>query len=553
MTAVDEPTRRWIRNAADERAAADGCRFNEARGEIVLRFAEQCLTLYEGEAAGKPLVPMPWQVDVTMRLFGWERYSERWGRWVRRFTQASIWCPKKQGKSPTLAWWGLYLLCADGEQGQKVFSAAKDATQAAIAHRHAFEMARSSPSLAKHCTFRVNTMQIAFLPARGTYTMLSSGAQRNQMAKEGINGSILVDETHVVDRDFMARIKRAGISRSEPLLIEVSTAGRDPDCYGKERYEYGKQVESGRRHDPTLLYVAYEAPQDVTDQQLADDPVKYGRMANPAWGHTISEEEYLADYRTSQASISDAADFKTYRLNIWQRSANPWLRATDWAACYDPRHLDTFAGQPCWLGLDLSKTRDMSALVLVFRGAEDGHFHQYPICWLPEATARSSNHLAPFLQWAGDGFLRLIPGEVVEQEYIYEALQDVAERFRPQGLWYDRTFAHDLALKAERELGIPRCEFPQTTMVFAGPVADYERLVIQHTLHHDGHDLLRWQAGHCNVHTDSKGRKTLVKPKHGDHKKIDGMVAGVMALFGAIADANRVVLNYYETHELEVG
>jgi len=317
---IDALTRRWIRNESDERAAANGCWFDEARAQHVIDFAEQCLCLYEGDDAGRPLIPRDWQIEVTMRLFGWVRFDADWGRSVRRFRKAGIWVPKKNKKSPTLAWWGIYLFCRDGEPGQKIFSAAKDGEQAKIAHRHALEMVASSPELSTECKINKSTLQITHLATRSTYSILAGD---NAESREGINGSLLIDECHVVSKKLAKIIKGAGISRSEPLQIEVSTAGNNTDSYGKERYDYGKGVESGAFHDERFLFVAYEAPQTLTDAELDADPAKYGRMANPAWGHTVKPGEFLDDYNASKNSLSELTTFKTYRLNIWSQSANP--------------------------------------------------------------------------------------------------------------------------------------------------------------------------------------------------------------------------------------
>lgn len=538
---VDSLTRSWIRNTADERAALRGCRFDEERAQHPIDFAQRYLRLYEGESAGQPLIPRDWQIEATKRLFGWVNYSDRWGREVRRFNRASIWVPKKNKKSPTIAWWALYLLCADGEMGQKVFFGAKDGSQARdIAGKHAVEMILASPDLSAECSINRNEMRITHEPTRSVLKPMSSSDSRTQQSKEGLNGSLLIDETHVVDEDFIRRLSRMGISRSEPLHIEVSTAGKDPDCYGKKQYDLGKLVEKGQVDDDSFLFLCYEAPQTLSDSELAADPIKYGRMANPAMGHTVHETEYLADYNRSRLSIVELADFKTYRLNIWQRSANPWLRASDWDACGgrkdgEPLTLADFAGEPCWAGFDKSKTRDMTALVLTFRDNEDAQtFHQFPFFWLPEQTARDCDHSAPFLRWASEGLIRLIRGEVIEDAPIEEFIADLHERHPIQEFYYDRTFASDITLRLEQQHGITRIEFPQTTAMFAGPIDEYERRVIQGNLRHPNHAVFTWQAGHCQVHTDSKGRKTLIKPRHGDIKKIDGMVAGVMSLFGAM-------------------
>lgn len=536
MAEIDSVTREWIRNEADERAAAAGCRFDLDLARHPITFAEKYLCLYEGEFAGQPLIALPWQEEVTMRLFGWVKWSQRWNRWVRRFRRASIWVPKKNGKSPTLAWWGLYLLCADGEKGQKVYLGAKDGEQAReIAGKHAVEMVQSSPVLMAQCKINRSLMQITHEPTKSILKPVSGNDSRSKKAKEGLNGSFLIDETHVVDADFITRIDRAGISRSEPLHIEVSTAGNDPHSYGKRQYDRGHAVNRGDIDDPSLLFVAYEAPQNLSDAELAADPIKYGKMANPSWGHTIAEEEFLDDYNRSKLSPTELANFKMYRLNVWQESSNPWLRRSDWDACAASFTLDRFKGQRCWLGLDKSKTRDMTALVAIFHGEEPGTFYQYPQFWLPRATAEANRQHAPFLEWADRGHLNLIDGEVIEDQWIEQAVEQIHDICHIQAIYYDRKFASDFTLLLQQKYGIERVDVDQSAASMTAPIEDYERLVITHALKHNNNPVLNWQAGHCRVRNYPNGCKLLVKPGTEDVKKIDGMVAGVLALSGAIS------------------
>lgn len=502
--------------------------WNEAAKESALIRA---LHYIEGKRAGEPC---DWPYEVEMRLFSWRKFSERHNRRIRRFKRGSVWVPKKSKKSPGIAANGIYLTCGDGEPGNHVYLFAKDGSQSReIAGKHAVEMVSSSAELCECCEINLTQMQITHTASRSTMKPASSGDARTQKSKEGLNGSILKDETHVVDDDAAARVARAGISRAEPFDLEFSTAGLDPDCYGKRQWDYGKQVESGAVVAHSYFFAAWSAPQNLTDEQLAEDPLKWGRMANPAWGHTVHEEEFLDDYNNSKRSLSDLADFKTYRLNIWQKSRSPWLKATDWDLCGAAFELEDFRGCPCWLALDKSKTRDMTAVVATFK--KEKLFYQWPMFWLPQATAENNSHLAPFMEWAAQKRLFLIPGQVIYDDPITAEVERLAEVVHIQSVHYDRTFAADITLAWEQELGIERIEFPQTTMMFAGPIDDYERLVIDHTLRHPNHPVMTWQAGHCQVYSDSKGRKTLVKPQHGEIKKIDGIVAGVMSLFGAMS------------------
>jgi phage terminase large subunit-like protein len=291
-------------------------------------------------------------------------------------------------------------------------------------------------------------------------------------------------------------------------------------------------VESGQFPDERFLFVAYEAPQTLTDAELDADPAKYGRMANPAWGHTVKPGEFLDDYQASKNSLSDLTTFKTYRLNIWSQSANPWIKQDDWAKCAKTFLADDLKGKPCYVGLDLSKTRDMTAAVIVFRDGET--FYQVPYFWLPEDEARAKNHLASYVEWAQQGFLELTPGNVVDYSFVERRIAQLHEQFNIRGLIYDKTYAEELTQRLNEQKGIPRFTFAQTIMSFAKPTAEFERLVIGGKLHHANHPILNWQAGHVQVKCDNNQNKRPVKPPHNDHKKIDGIVAAIMGLSGAM-------------------
>lgn len=538
---TDETTKRWIRCEADERAVRAGYRFDEERGQFVVDWMHDYLVLYEGEWAGYPFECRDWQYEATMRLFGWVGHSERWGREIRRFRKAGVWIPKKNKKSPTLAAWALYMLCGDGEQGQKVFIGAKDGTQVREnVSLHIFEMVKQSPILVDECKLNMNKMSVAHLPTKSILMPLSSSNVRTQKSKEGLNGSVFIDETHVVDREFIGRISRAGISRSEPLHVEVSTAGDDPDSYGKERFDYGLKVESGEIDDPHTLFISYGAPQDLTDERLADDPIKWGKLANPAWGHTVGEEEYAADYAESSKSIHELSRFKMYRLNIWQRAANPWLRMDDWRNCLGNFTADSLEGQACGAGLDLSKTEDMTSLSLVFpefdreEDTEDTPCKLISFYWLPEGAIDRHRHEVDYAAWAKEGWLTVIRGkDVVDYSYVERDIAEILKRFDVRCFAYDQKYAHELTQRIVENHGYDDdwlFAFPQTIMAFAGPTAQFERMIIAGKLQHDGNPITSWQAGHVQVKHDPNDNIRPVKPEHHDIKKIDGIVSAIMAL-----------------------
>jgi len=527
---ADKLTKRWIRNASDELAVANGCRFDESRAQHVCEFFENELRLYEGECAGQPFRLMAWQVELLSRAFGWVRHSDEWGRDIRRFRKVSVWVPKKNGKSPTAAGVGLYLLAADGESGQKVFSAAKDGKQAGIIHTHARQMIARSPNLNATCTINKSTGRITHNPTFSFYDVLSGENIRGQ---EGLNGSVVIDETHVVDGRLANVLEYMGASRSEPMQFEVSTAGNNPEGYGKRQFDYGQQVERGDVQDDEFLFVSYGVDQTADEDELLD-PATWERC-NPSWGVTIKASEFKRSAeRARNKGLSDWQTFCMYRLNQWQSAECPWLRVADWQQCQQPFVVEDVQHLPAAAGLDLSKTRDMSALNVTWYDADRDLHWQKTWLWITEKYADANRDKVRFYEWAEHGWLTIIPGETILQSWIKEQFKVLANQCDLTMCCFDKTYGADFREWVEEEWPkVEMIEFPQSASHTEKPIDDFEALVIEHKLRHDGNRCMTWQAGHVAIHERPNGHRILAKPTRDDVRKIDGMVASVMGLFGA--------------------
>lgn len=536
---IDKVTKKWIRNEADEKAAFNGCRFDEARGMFVVEWLQKNLILWEGEAAGQPFIPVDWQYDCTMRIFGWVKQSQRWKRWIRRFREVLIGKPKKQKKSPTTAGWMLYLLDGDGEPGQNCYTAAKDGQQARIVQEHAIKMVRASPTLSRYMRINKTDFSISVDETNSKMKVLSSDNVASQKSKEGLNGSCSVDELHVVDEAFMRRITRMGISRSEPLIIQVTTAGNDPTSYGKKRYDYGVRVNSGDFENESFFFDWHEAPQTLTSDELAKDPIKYGKMANPSWGHTVGEEEYIADYKGCDTP-SAIRDFMMYRLNIWQSSANPFLQDHKWKACKKDVPDEYLRTLPCWGACDLSRTKDMTAICLGFKDRGDV-IHLRWWFFMPEMIARERQNVAPFLDWAELPLanLTLTDGDWIDYDYVWNCICELTLKYNIQKMVYDPRYATFFVQRLQsgeqnsdgtwkhRPADYPVELMPQVASTLAEPIDEFEKMVLNCTIGHDGNPIATWQAG--NVTKDRRG--LLSKPNGKDDvRTIDGIQAAVMVI-----------------------
>jgi phage terminase large subunit-like protein len=83
--------------------------------------------------------------------------------------------------------------------------------------------------------------------------------------------------------------------------------------------------------------------------------------------------------------------------------------------------------------LDLARSRDLSAFVLLFEG--EGVYHVKPWLFLPEDTAKESQN--PYQEWARDGHLILTPGNVLDDDTVISTILHACD-FNVQEICFDR-------------------------------------------------------------------------------------------------------------------
>lgn len=556
---------KWIRTPADEHALLKGCWFDIARAEHVEEFHVRFLRHSKGsDFAGKPFHFLEWERDeLYYPLFGWVRLNET-GKIVRRYQKAYVEIPKKNGKSAIASGIGLYMTVGDGEPGAETYSAASDRNQASIVHREAINMVEQSPELSAILKINRSTWNIAYPRTRSFYRALAATPKTN----EGFNAHcILADELHTwtgqAGRDLYDAIRWAFAARNQPLFFQITTAGEDHLSVCGEQHDFAKEIIAGKTFAPEYFALIHAA-------DPKDDPwdKKTWHKANPSLGHTIKLSKFEEDATEAKKTPSGTARFKRYRLNIWTTGDNAWIDVADWDRNTRPFEDSLLEGMDCYAGLDLSRTCDTTSLQLLFPPKEPGKpYYLISRFWLPEEKARELAGKVPYLQWADQGLITLTPGNVVDYAFIEKEIDQLSEKFSITKLAYDKTYAEDVTQRIEANSGIPRIQFGQTIMNFAGPSAEFERLIISgnpanqtetptadsSVLLHNGHAVMRWQVGNVRVKVDVNNNKRPVKPNNPmDHRKVDGVVAAIMALALAIDPSNGPQRSYYDDHDLEM-
>jgi phage terminase large subunit-like protein len=518
----------WILNAQDIHAARLGYYFDKEAAERPVYFFENFLfftKVKDRNLVGKNVKLLDWQANKLMRpLFGWMRPDG-----TRRFREAYIEIPKKNGKSFLCSGLALYGLIADNEAGSEIYTAAVDRSQAMIVFQEAANMVLASEELSEILTIKRSTKEIIY---DGATWMKALSADAK--TKEGLNIHFLItDELHVwKDRQLFDALKYAGAARRQPLKLTITTAGSDTGSLCYEKHMYSKKILSSEQLDPSFFALIYAADQD--DDWT--DP-KVWAKANPSYGVTIHEEDMLNDLKQAKLSASEEASFRRYRLNQWVGADNPWVPMEHWRKCKKQFDETELHGMSCCSGLDLSSTTDITALVHVFK-MDTGKIRVVPRLWVPESQVDfiTKRGIAKYDTWAREGFLRITPGNVIDEDLIFEQIQEDADNFKISVINFDRYGARNIVKRLE-EMNLLVVEFGQGFISMNAPTKFLDKCIRSEILEVNSPPM-DWMAANVTISEDPANNIKMVKNNRnlGRHKKIDGMVALAMALDGIMSD-----------------
>lgn len=512
--------------------AAETCQFSIERAFHFRDIIHSYFTLWQGEYNGQVArLEDDWQWPCLSRIMGWVTMSKRWGRWIRRFKDADVWVGKKNKKSPTAAFVGIYLWAFDGEPGSQILTVAKDGKQGMRVHEHVLNMVRAS-KLFTPDQVKINkgTGELLHIPTLSKYSLLHGD---NIESQEGLNGSYVMDEVHVVPINLAQVLKGMGASRAEALNFRVSTAGADPESYGRRRYDFGKKVAAGEVSSITTFFKAYEAPQNASDDELLTNEELW-KMANPCWNRTIDPEELRREIEEAKDSSVEWSNIKRRRLGIWQVADNPWLVGSDWLACGSKFNRLDFANHMAVAGGDFSKTRDLTSLALVWdRTKIDEKIYVWCHFWVPESRVVKLRDRVPFEDWAKAGWVTITKGRVLNETVIKNEIGQIFKEQKIGVFNYDPLFASNIVSKLQAD-GVT-CnfnEFKQTLFHFTPGTIRTDKLILERGLIHHSNPCLTWQFLHARL-KEREGYCKPIKPESSDnYQSVDGVQSVIMAIDG---------------------
>ena len=473
----------------------------------------------EGQYVGQQMKLLPFQKKFILDVYDNPAGTSR----------AYLSVARKNGKSALIAAILLaHIVGPESKQNSQIVSGARSRDQAALVFKLAEKMVRLSPQLSEIVRVVPSSKMLIGLVMNVEYKAISAEAG----TAHGLSPVLaILDEVGQVrgpQDSFIEAIETAQGAHLSPLLIAISTqAATDADLFSNWLDD------AANAGDRRIVSHVYTAPEDC-----ALNDRKSWRAANPALGKFRSLQD-MADFARQAARLpAKENSFRWLYLNQRIEAISPFLSKSEWEA--NNAAADVPLGSICWAGLDLSASRDLTALVLVF--PIDDQFHVVPHFFLPAQgiRERSQSEKYPYDTWAKQGFLTLIDGPVIIPSVIAMAVAEISQDYDLQLLSYDRWRIHDF----QRELDnigaqIPMVSFGQGFKDMAPAVDKVERLVAERKLRHGGNPILNMCAAGAVIEQDPAGNRKLTKKK--SLSRIDGLVALAMAL-GCMSTEGEIVM-----------
>lgn len=484
----------------------------------------------KGRWSGAYFEPSPYQCFCTMNLYGWRlredakdpETGELTPKGSRRFLEAYIEVPRKNGKSTWMAGLGLAHLTIDGESGAEVYCGATTEKQAWEVFRPARLMCVRDPDLCDELGIEINAKSL---------WRIEDGSRFEPIIGDPGDGPSpscsITDEYHEHrNRNQVDSMETGMGARVQPMALKITTAGTDfgGPCYDEHRE--AERILNGAIEDDTKFVIIFAA-----DPEVSWDSDEAMAQANPNLGISVSRR-YL-DQRRQKArnSPTKQATYKTKHLDHWVGAKAAWMNMLHLQRCLKKSLVldERYDGRECFVGIDLASKIDIAAMALMFpEGDRVDVFFRY---YLPEEAIRDERN-ERYVAWADMGLITETPGEIIDYGYIEEDLKSFCKRFDVGEVAYDPYQATQFSTRMSEE-GITMVEVRPTVLSFSEPMKELEARIIDRRFSYND-EVFTWMVGNVVAKLDKKDN--IYPDKERPEQKIDGVIAALMAMNRLLAN-----------------
>ena len=492
--------------------------FNQKKAQKAIRFVESFCHHHEGELAPDLIKLELWQKAFLSVVFG---IVDKEGN--RQFREVVLIVGRKNGKSLFASAIAEYMAFLDGEYGARIYFCAPKLEQARLCYDALYQMLIQEDELSELAKKRRTDIYIA-----STNTSIQPLAF-NAKKSDGLNPHLVVcDEFSAWQGDAGLKqyevLKSALGARKQPMILSISTANYVEGLYD-ELIKRGTAVLNGTSKETRLAPFIYQ----IDDVKKWND-INELKKSMPNLNVSVSVDYMLEEIAIAESSLSKKAEFLTKYCNIKQNSSIAWLDAQTIEKCYrKPLKLEDFKGCYGVMGLDLSRTTDLTCAVLLVE--RDGVINTFARFYLPankieEATARD---MLPYNIYIQRGWLYPSGENFIDYQDVFAWARELIEKYKIYTLQvgYDR-YSSTYLINDMKEYGF-HCDDVYQGENLTPVIRETEGLIKDGKINIGDNDLLKihFYNSALKVNAETE-RLKLIKVEQRAH--IDGMASFLDAM-----------------------
>lgn len=424
--------------------------------DFVIGIIESTMVHKQGEdLQGNPLMNTPlilqdWQVFIVYNLVGF--YYR--GTNERRYKEAFIFIPRKNGKTTFVAAlvWGLALL--ERRSGATIYIAAASLKQACQSFEfilHSLRVSGMIDDFAVRDNNAEHSIRYQFEDEDGNITgsIQIEALASNPDAQDSLNCNIAIaDEVHAFKKASQYnRFKEAMKAYTNKLMVGITTAGDNINSFCYRRLTYAKKVVEGSVKDDSLFCFIAKADEPENGDVDFTNPEQHEK-ANPNYGITIRPSDILQESLQAMNDPQQRKDFYSRSLNIYTSAMKAYFNLDEFRKS-DAKHnwtLEELAklGIDWYGGADLSKLHDLTAAALY------GHYKGVDIvithAWFPIVMAhkKADEDGIPLFGWQEDGWLTMCNAPTVNHADVVNWFIAMKKKgFKIRQIGHDRKFCRE--------------------------------------------------------------------------------------------------------------
>lgn len=398
----------------------------------------------------KPLILQAWQVFIVYNLIGF--YYK--GTEIRRYKEAFIFIPRKQGKTLFIAALALALGLLERRSGSKIYiiaAALKQAKQSFDDILHTLRYRKMIDEFKIRNNNAEHSIEYVFYNENGEPEgeLYIEALASNPDSQDSFNCNIAIaDEVHAFKRASQYnRFKEAMNAYTNKLMIGITTAGDNMNSFCYRRLEYADKILDGTVKDDSLFCFVSRAEQDEKGNVDFTSEVQH-KKANPGYGVTIRPESIMNDAIQALNDPQQRKDFLSRQLNIYTTALKAYFDINEFKNS-DKKYnwtLDELAklGIDWYGGADLSKLHDLTAAALYGQYKDIDIVITHAFFPVVEAARKADEDNIPLFGWKDDSWLTMCNTPTVNVSDIIQWFKDMRHKgFRIKEVGHDRKFARE--------------------------------------------------------------------------------------------------------------